>query len=213
MEISAFDLDHTLIRGNCSASFCRYLYNQGALPFSTLLQSFFYSLRHRFLGMTLSELHHSIFEKVLRGKPFEQLEKYIDKFVHEYVQQSLYMPAFVRLKRAQEMGHYTLILSNSPSFLVARFAKVLGVHAFHATEYAIDENRCFAKIKQILEGKDKAKLIKSLSKKLGIFMEQITTYSDSVLDLEFLEAAGNPIAVNPDKKLRAISIKNQWSII
>jgi HAD superfamily hydrolase (TIGR01490 family) len=212
-EISAFDLDYTLIQGNSSASFCKYLYQQGAIPFSTIVHSILYSLRHRFFGMTLSELHESVFDKLLRGKPLETLEKYVDKFVHEYLQESLYMPAVVRLRRAQQLGHYTMILSNAPSFLVKRFAKALGVNSYHATEYATDENNCFQKIKQILEGKDKAQLLKEVAKKLGIFLEHITSYSDSVLDIEFLEAAGNPIAVNPDKKLRAISLKNDWSII
>ncbi len=213
MELSAFDLDDTLIEGNCSASFCRYLYGQGVLPVSTAILAFVYSIRHRFMGISLPDLHHSVFNKVLRGKPFEMLEKYIDRFVHEYIEKALYMPAFIRLKRAQQLGHYTMILSNSPSFLVERFAKVLGVNAFHASEYMVDENGCFNKIKKILEGKDKAHHIQKIAKKLGIFLEQITAYTDSVLDLAFLEMAGNPIAVNPDKKLRAISVEKQWSII
>lgn len=213
MELSAFDLDHTLIQGNTGSHFCRFLYKHKELPFSVIILSLIYKIRHRFFGMSLSELHHSIFNKLLRGKPFEQLEKYMDKFVLEMVNRSLYLPAFARLKRAQQLGHYTMILSNSPSFLVKRFAKALGVNAYYATEYALDDQNCFNKIKRILEGKDKARHILKIAKKLGIFLEQITAYSDSVLDLEFLQVAGKPIAVNPDKKLRAISIKNRWSII
>lgn len=213
MELSAFDLDHTLIQGNSGSHFCRYLYKQKALPFSVILHSIIYKIRHRFFGLSLAELHHSVFNKLLRGKPLEQLEKYVDKFVNEMVNGSMYIPALARLKRAQQLGHYTMILSNSPSFLVKRFAKALGVNAYYATEYALDERNCFNKIKRILEGKDKARHILKIAKKLGIFLDQITAYSDSVLDIEFLQVAGKPIAVNPDKKLRAISIKNQWSII
>lgn len=213
MELSAFDLDHTLLKGNSSVGFCRYLYRHGVIPFSTVLLSVFYSLRHYFLGMTLAELHHSVFDKVLRGKPFASLEKYLDKFVDEYIEESLYMPAFLCLKKAQKKGHYTMILSNSPNFIVERFARALKVNAYRATEYVMDEKRCFSKIIKILEGKDKAHHIQTIAKKLGIFFEHITAYSDSFLDLEFLQVAGNPIAVNPDKKLRAISEKNRWSII
>lgn len=213
MELSAFDLDNTLINGNSSADFCRYLYKQGVIPFSAVLQAVLYSIRHRFLGLTLADLHQSVFNKMLRGKPVELLEKYVEKFVQEHVEKALYMPAFIRLKRAQQLGHYTMILSNAPSFLVEKFAKKLGVNSFHATEYAVDEERKFNKIKRILEGKDKAHVLRNIAKKMGIFLEQITVYSDSFLDLEFLQNAGNPIAVNPDKKLRAISVKNQWSII
>lgn len=213
MEISAFDLDNTLINGNSSASFCRYLYSQRAIPLSTVLHSFVYAVRHRYFGMTLSELHQSVFERLLLGKPLETLEKFVEKFVSQQIHDALYMPAFIRLKRAQQLGHYTMILSNAPSFIVEKFAHILGVDAFHATEYDVDENRRFNKIKRILEGRDKAQHIRAMAKKFGTFIDQITTYSDSVLDLEFLQSAGNPIAVNPDKKLRAISVKNQWSII
>ena len=213
MELSAFDLDKTLIRGNSSVSFCRFLHRENVIPFSVIVYSIIYSIRHRFFGMSLEDLHQSVFEKLLRGKPLALLEKYVDRFVEEFLDRSLYFPAFARLKRAQQLGHYTMILSNAPSFLVQRFAKALGVNSFYATEYDVDEEKRFDKIKRILVGKDKAEQIKKMAKKLGIFLDQITAYSDSFLDIEFLESAGNPIAVNPDKKLRAISVKKQWSII
>lgn len=213
MYLSAFDLDHTLVQGNCSANFLRYLCKQKAVPFTFLLHSFFYSMRHRFLGMGLVELHHSVFNKLLRGKKLEFLEKYIDKFVNEYVKSALYLPAVARLRRAQQLGHYTVILSNSPSFLVKRFAKILGVNDYYATEYSVDEQWRFDKILKILEGKDKATHLMKIAEKFGIFLDHISAYSDSIFDLEFLKASGNPIAVNPDKKLREISIANQWRII
>jgi len=213
VQLSAFDLDYTLLQGNSSAKFLRYLCRHKVLPFSVLLQSAVYTIRHRFLGMTLVDLHQSVFEKMLRGKPLELLEKYVDKFVHEYASSALYLPAVARLKRAQQLGHYTVILSNGPSFLVKRFAKVLGVNDYFATEYEVDEEKRFAKILRILDGKDKAQHILKIAEKLDIFLDQVSAYSDSIFDFEFLKVAGNPTAVNPDKKLRAVSIQNQWRII
>lgn len=213
MELSAFDLDDTLICGNTGVHFCRFLRKKKVLPLSILIRSWIYSIRHRFFGMSLSQLHESVFESVLRGKPLEILENYVDRFVKETLNCFLYMPAFARLKLAQKRGHYTVILSNSPSFIVKQFAKILGVNAYYATEYGVDEKNCFHKILRILEGKDKAHYVKKIANKLGIFLEQITAYSDSVLDLDFLEVAGTPIAVNPDKKLRAISLEKKWRII
>jgi len=213
VALSAFDLDDTLIQGNTSARFCRFLRQKKVLPASVLWHSLIYGLRHRFLGMSLADLHHSVFNRILRGKPLALLEKYVDEFVQDMCSRFLYIPAVARLKRAQQLGHYTMILSTSPSFLVKRFAKVLGVNAYFATEYDVDAERKFNKIKRIFEGKDKAAQLMQMAKKLGVFIEEITAYTDSILDLELLQAVGNPIAVNPDKKLRAISVKNQWSII
>ncbi len=213
VSISAFDLDYTLIKGNSSANFCRFLYKEKVLPFSALMHSGLYYFRYHLFGMSLKDLHQSTFEWILRGKSLELLEHYADRFVNEYLMHGLYMPAFERLKQAQQLGHYTMILSNSPSFLVKRFAKCLGVQEFRATEYAVDEEKRLAAIDHIFEGEDKASHLEKIVAKLGIIRQQVTAYSDSILDLAFLQAAGHAIAVNPDRKLRAFSLKNQWGII
>jgi phosphoserine phosphatase len=38
-------------------------------------------------------------------------------------------------------------------------------------------------------------------------------YSDSISDLPLLEKVGNPVCVNPDKKLAKIAINKQWKIL
>ena len=43
--------------------------------------------------------------------------------------------------------------------------------------------------------------------------EEYTFYSDSHNDLPLLEQVDNPIAVDPDEKLREIATNNGWQII
>jgi phosphoserine phosphatase len=38
-------------------------------------------------------------------------------------------------------------------------------------------------------------------------------YADSHYDLPFLVALGHPVAVNPDRKLRAAAMSRQWPIL
>jgi phosphoserine phosphatase len=40
-----------------------------------------------------------------------------------------------------------------------------------------------------------------------------TFYSDSMNDLPLLERVTNPVATNPDEKLRAIAVQRQWRIL
>ena len=40
-----------------------------------------------------------------------------------------------------------------------------------------------------------------------------TAYSDSHTDLPFLEAVGNPVAVNPDRELRRIAEERGWPVL
>lgn len=212
-KLSAFDLDHTLTKSNSSFNFCWFLYRKNFLSLHALISSAIYYIRYLFFGMSLSKLHHSIFNRTLSGLSLSLLEKQVDQFLKEYLSSALYMPAVYRLKLAQHLGHYTIILSNSPCFLVKSIAEFLGVNEWKATEYAVDKDCKLLQVARILQGSDKAVHLHDLSKKLGICREEITAYSDSFQDLEFLQASGNPIAVNPDKKLRAFSLSQNWRII
>jgi phosphatidylglycerophosphatase C len=163
--------------------------------------------------MSLSDLHQKVFDRFLRGRSLEALEVHVESFVEEYLSKSLYMPAVECLKRAQHLGHYTLILSNSPSFLVKAVSQFLGVHEWKATEYAVDQERKLCNISSIMQGEDKAKWLEKVARRLKVHKDAVTAYSDSHLDLPFLRAAGRAIAVNPNRKLRQYSRKHQWSVL
>jgi len=208
-----FDLDRTLIVSNCSVHFCRYLVSKGILSPLTLLHSALYYFRHVFLNMTPSELHSRIFERFLKGRSLESIEKEVDAFLERYLKSALYFPVLCQLKLAQHLGHYTLILSNSPHFLVKKIAEALGVSQWRATEYAVDKEQKLCHIASIMQGDEKASCVLKVAEELGIPSSQITAYSDSIWDLPLLLTAGKAIAVHPDRKLRAYSLKHEWKII
>jgi phosphoserine phosphatase len=47
---------------------------------------------------------------------------------------------------------------------------------------------------------------------LDLDLEQSVAYADSASDLPMLEAAGHPVAVNPETKLAAIARKRGWHV-
>jgi len=211
--LSVFDLDYTLIAGNSSFKFCQYLSRRAVLPSFTPFYSFFYYLRHRFLNLSLSALHHKIFTCFLKGKSLELLESFVEPFIQEEISSLLYMPAIDHLRRAQHLGHFTLILSNSPEFLVKGIAEFLGVSGWHATRYAVDKDNMLSHVAAIMQGEDKAWQVKAIADKLNLDKSQITAYSDSHLDIPFLLSAGKAVAVNPNRKLLQISRKHNWPVI
>lgn len=125
----------------------------------------------------------------------------------------MYHPAVQRLKQLQSEGVYTLILSNSPDFLVRSFALRFGVDEWGGSSYGVDKDGMLCTISNLMEGKDKAEYCLSLAARLGVLRSCLQAYSDSYLDLPFLEAAGRAIAVNPDKKLNRISQERNWEIL
>jgi HAD superfamily hydrolase (TIGR01490 family) len=212
-QLVVFDLDRTIVADNCSFCFCRYLVTKNVLPYSSLIYSFFYSIKHIFFGMSLTDLHTKVFEHLLRGRPLKELEEHVEPFLRGYLNSRVYPPVIAQLRLAQHLGHYTLILSNSPSFLVEKIAQLLGVNEWRATHYAVDKERNLCHIASIMQGEEKASCVEKIAYKLSIPKEKITAFSDSFLDLPLLLSAGTPIAVNPDRKLRRFSELHQWAIL
>jgi phosphoserine phosphatase len=205
-------LDKTIVSSNCSFAFYKHLVSRKVLPRSSLFYAFLYYIRHTVFGMGLGVLHSHAFS-LLRGLSLEVIETEVDLFLEGYLEAHLYPPVLGQLKLAQHLGDYTLILSNSPSFLVKRIAARLSVNGYKSTEYAVDIRGNLCHIAFVMQGEDKASIARAVASQLGIVKQDITAYSDSVLDAPLLLCAGVAIAVNPDRLLRRLSETHCWPIL
>lgn len=211
--ITAFDLDRTLVRVNSSFRFSLQLIFRKKLPFSTIVDSFLFYLRHTAGWLSLEDMHQMVFSSHLKGYSLDVLKDEVRRFVSKFKESDFYLPAFHHFKRAQELGHYTVLLSSSPNFLVDSLGEFFGFDETFASVYEVDKENNLCHISSILQGDGKAKILTDIAKKLGIAMENTFAYSDSHLDLPFLEESGVPVLVNPDKKLRHISKTTKWLTI
>lgn len=175
-----------------------------------MIRSCLYYIQHRFLGLSLTELHEKTFKSVLKGMSLNTISMYVKEFVDHWLIDALYIPAICELRRAQHLGYYTLILSNSPSFLVKVIAERLNVTDWKGTEYEVDKDGKLCHIAHVLNGKEKASQVRTVIQKLGLTKNNVTAYSDSVSDLPLLESAGQAVVVNPDRKLKRISQAHNW---
>lgn len=210
MQVCVFDLDRTLIKTNSSFQFCLYLYHRNVFSWLHVLRSCLYYIQHRFLGLSLTELHEKTFKTVLQGMSLSLISAHVKEFVDHWLVEALYIPAIAELRRAQHLGYYTLILSNSPSFLVKPIAEWLNVTDWKGTEYGVDKDGKLCHIAHVLSGKEKAGQLRNLIRKLGLTKNNVIAYSDSVSDLPLLESAGQAVVVNPDRKLKRISQAQNW---
>lgn len=208
--ISVFDLDHTLVGCNSSYVFCTFLHRQKAISTMAMLKAYWFRLKHDLFSIELEQLHSELFKRLLHGLSMEYLESFIEQFMDDYILKKFYSPAFEELRMAQHSGAYTVIMSSSPSFLVKRVAELLGVDEWLATEYRLDSSNRLVGVHNFIDGKAKADALRELAAKRGVALQDISAYTDSFRDLPLLELVGHPVAVNPDSRLRALSLKNNW---
>lgn len=111
-------------------------------------------------------------------------------------------------KHLQE-GHLVIIISGSPSFLVDKMAKKLGAYDNIGTIYPLDENNFYSKDRiPMWDSPSKIKAIDNFVKKYNIDLEKSYAYGDTTGDYGMFEKVGNPVAVNPSKKLFNKILKN-----
>ena len=212
-HISAFDLDHTLLSINSSYQFGYYLYKKNVFSTSKLcylLTKYFF---HKLNILSINQLHQVTFNTIFLNQNSCKINELAEDFIDEFLNSYYYKPALEKLSEAKENNHFTLLLSSSPCFLVKIIAKKLQFDDWLATTYASNSSGNFSNIANILLGKDKAIYLENKRTLLGIPVSQTYAYSDSYLDIDFLKSAGKAICVKPDKKLKHISVKNNWEII
>lgn len=210
-SLSVFDLDHTLLNCNASFSFGKYLYKINFFSTFSLIHYIFFYFLHKIRAVSISSLHQQIFKKLFASQRFEEIDLHAKNFVDLHFHSIVYTPAFECLLEAKRKGHNVAILSSSPDFLVAHFARHFGVKDYFGTFYHVDEQGKFSHIERLIQGETKRKYVEEYITRLpGL---QVIAYSDSSLDLPLLEAAHVPIGVNPDFNLYRHCKKNNWKIL
>lgn len=211
--ISLFDLDQTLLSTNGSYAFGCYLFRKKVISLPAMLYCAACYGLHKMGGLSLPATHEKIFRNLFQGRSHAIFTQLAREFVKDNIHKMIYTPALNKLREVQQFGHYIVLLSSSPAFLVRLIAEHLGIKEYHATEYELDKQGNFVSIRNVLDGQGKAQFLQDLINRSGIPIDKVSAYTDSHLDLPLLYQAGNAIGVNPDYKLRAICKKNGWDII
>ncbi|MDQ3658601.1 MAG: haloacid dehalogenase-like hydrolase, partial [Actinomycetota bacterium] len=61
-------------------------------------------------------------------------------------------------------------------------------------------------------GEARARMLASFARRRNLDLSRSYAYADSISDLPMLEAVGNPVAVNPDRRLAAQAEERGWAV-
>lgn len=93
-------------------------------------------------------------------------------------------------------------ISGAPDFLVEKMAEKYKVTAYKATQYIVDENNNFTgEVLSMWDSENKQRSINQLVCSYQVDLDKSFAYGDTTGDLSMLKIVGNPVAVNPVKKL------------
>ena len=115
----------------------------------------------------------------------------------------------------QDAGRLVYIVTAASEDLAKLLATVLTLDGAIGSQFseAVDGVFTGRPAGVFIYGEAKARAIEELAGRERIDLDASYAYSDSVSDLPMLRAVGNPIAVNPDKRLAAIARQEGWEML
>ncbi len=215
MKLTIFDLDNTILNGDSDYSWIEFLIKNNYVDAKSYEEKnkYFFDQYHQGTLDIAEYAGFSIGSFIEIGQ--EKLPEILDKFLLTVIEPMINIYALRLIHKHYENDDQLLLASATNKVLVDLIAKRLEFPNVIAT---IPEQINGTFTGKILEpsalGEGKLSRVKEWMDKNGYKDFSGTTfYSDSINDLPLLESVEKPIAVNPDEKLREISINNSWEIV
>ncbi len=216
MQTAAFfDLDKTIIAKSSTLAYRRHLYQAGFLNLSTLLKLGVAQTFYVLFGASHDQMERirESLTTLVKGWDRETVERIVGETLDEVVEPLVYAEALYLIDEHHREGHKVAIVSSSPIEIVRPLARYLGVTDVIATRLEIDADGLYSgEIDFYAYGPTKADALQKLAVEEDIDLASSYAYSDSFTDVPMMEAVGNPIAVNPDRELRAKAEAEGWTI-
>ncbi len=213
MALALFDLDETLLAGDSDYLWGQHLVQKGVVDgvaYERANRQFYEEYKQG----TLDFFEFSRFAfHTLSAHPLKQLKEWRREFVEQKIRPIMLAKGIELMERHRKAGDKLIIITSTNRFVTEPIAELYGVHQLIATEPEIVmgkytgelETPCFAHHKV-----DRLQEWLSLS---GNVLEGSRAYSDSHNDIPLLEVVKHPVAVDPDEKLKAHALENDWEII
>ncbi len=119
--------------------------------------------------------------------------------------------AIERVRAHRALGHRTLLITGALDFVIAPMRPLFD-DVVCASLGELDGVFTGELVSTPPTGEARALLLAEWAESLGLDLERTIAYADSTSDLPMMEAAGIPVAVNPEPKLAAIARRRGWQI-
>lgn len=219
MRLAIFDLDNTLIAGDSDHGWGEFMVTQGLVDpveYKRANDQFYADYERGELDLQ-AYLNFSL--APLTRYSLAELDSLHQQFMQEVIA-PLWLPqAEALLAKHRTAGDYLLIITSTNSFITRPIAAALGVDHILATDAELIDDRytglmtgtpCFreGKITRLHQWLETAAEHGFTGDLTGCYF-----YSDSINDLPLMQVVDNPVAVDPDDKLRQHAQQHGWPVI
>ncbi|BAN47006.1 HAD family phosphatase [Metapseudomonas resinovorans] len=214
MALAIFDLDDTLIDGDCASLWSEHMAELGWVDGESFVRKDHELMALYADGKLAMEDYMAFSLSPLVGRSAEEVDFVVGPFIEDVIEPLIHSDAMRCLARHREAGDRLLIISASASFLVSAIAERLGVEEVLAIDLEEQHGHYSGRTRGVLTYREgKVTRLNAWLEEQGESLEGAYFYSDSRNDLPLLTLVANPNTVNPDPALRAHAEAAGWPIL
>lgn len=210
-EICAiFDFDGTIISGFSATTFLREQLRRGDLSVRDFLE-----LANAMASFGLGNLGFSgmmaVSTQFMRGIEESSYMELGEEIFEKQLARRVYPESRALIEAHQAKGHTVAIISSATPYQVEPAAAELGIESVLCTQLEVEDGVFTGNVvRPTCFGQGKVDAAQVLADTVAADLDDAFFYSDSTDDQLLLERVGNPVALNPSDKLRAVARDQQW---
>jgi HAD superfamily hydrolase (TIGR01490 family) len=211
-----FDIDGTLISTNVVHAYGYYASNEGSL-FGILGRSLATAARLPVFGalnLIDRKIFNEFFYRAYEGLTEDRLLTLAQDMFEDVIEPAIFSKAKDLIDEARRADCSVVLVTGALDFTMRPLARHFGADDLIANKMQFVSGKATGKvIPPIIEGANKANVIREYCETHGISLMKSHAYSDSASDYAMLTVVGRPTAVNPDLRLRALARSYNWPIL
>ncbi len=210
-----FDLDKTIIARSSTMVMGRTFMKDGLISPATILRGIYAQTVYQLAGADHDQMEkmRAAMLDLTKGWEVERVRRLVRETMAEVIVPLVYAEAVELIEEHRAAGRDVWIISASGEEIVVPFGEHLGIRDVLATIGGVDEDgRYDGTIDFYAYAHAKANAIRQVAEVRGYDLSASYAYTDSLTDLPMLTAVGHPMAVNPDKELRAAAEAMGWEV-
>ena len=210
-----FDLDRTLLRRSSALALAGPFRRHGVIGRGQLAKAAAWQLLFAARGAGAETVRKAAEDglMVLKGFRVDELRTLVAGAMEPILKPLVYQEPLELIARHRERGEPVYIVSATLQEIVEELARELHFDGAIGSICEIEDGVYTGKSIRAAHGEGKAAAIRALAESEDFDLAASTAYSDSHTDLPFLEAVGNPVAVNPDRELRRVARERGWPVL
>lgn len=212
-RLTLFDLDDTLLDGDCSELWNWEMIDLGWIKYSGEFLAASQRMQEAYhAGKLKLETYLEMTLEPLSGRDAVDVTACVAGFVQRRVVPTIFAQARETIAVHRDAGDTLVVISASSRHLVEPIAAALGISHVIAVEPEVVEGRYSGATKGVLSYRSgKVIRLQEWKQQQGIKGDLYTTfYSDSRNDVPLLNVVNRPVAVNPDPVLAEIAAMEGW---